>query len=50
MPLVSAFLAYLSASLFGIGMPANTAYFWLIWAVLLCKTGKMHDDLVADAI
>ena len=50
LPLVSAFLAYLAASLFGIGMPANTAFFWLIWAVLLYKTGKLYSNQAIDAI
>ena len=50
MPLVSAFIAYLAASLFGIGMPANTAYFWLIWAVLLCKTAKWDGNQGFNAI
>ncbi len=30
----SALIAYLAAALFGIGMPANAAFFWLIWASL----------------
>lgn len=30
----SAMIAYLAASFFGIGMPANAAFFWLIWAML----------------
>lgn len=50
MPLVSAFIAYLAASLFGIGMPANTAYFWLIWAALLCKTSKSNGNQGFNAI
>ena len=43
-PLVSAFAAYLAASLFGIGMPANAAYFWLIWGMLLCKTAQLNGN------
>lgn len=49
-PLVSAFIAYLAASLFGIGMPANAAYFWLIWAILLCKTAKKNGNQGFNAI
>ncbi len=43
-PLASAFVAYLADSLFGIGMPANAAYFWLIWAMLLQKTAKVNGN------
>ena len=50
MHLVSAFIAYLAASLFGIGMPANAAYFWLIWAILLCKTAKKNGNQGFNAI
>ncbi len=49
-PLVSAFIAYLAASLFGIAMPANAAYFWLIWAILLCKTAKKNGNQGFNAI
>lgn len=43
-PLASAFIAYLADSVFGIGMPANAAYFWLIWAMLLRKTAKVNGN------
>jgi O-antigen ligase len=40
----SALIAYLTASLFGIGMPANAAYFWLILASLLRETAKENGN------
>ena len=36
----SALIAYLAASLFGIGMPANSAYFWLLWGLLIREIEK----------
>ena len=40
----SALAAYLAASLFGIGMPANDAFFWLIWSSLLRETAKENGN------
>ena len=40
----SALAAYLAASLFGIGMPANDAFFWLIWGSLLRETAKENGN------
>ena len=40
----SALAAYLAASLFGIGMPANDAFSWLIWGSLLRETAKENGN------
>ena len=32
------------AALFGIGMPANDAFFWLIWGSLLRETAKENGN------
>ncbi len=36
----SALLACIAASFFSVSMPANSAYFWLLWGVLLAETEK----------
>ena len=46
----SAVIAYLAASFFGIGMPANSAFFWLLWGLLLRETAKENGNQRFNAI
>jgi len=40
----SALIAYLASSLFGIGMPANSAFFWLLWGLLMRETAEENGN------
>ncbi|MBR5705247.1 MAG: hypothetical protein IKX21_04685, partial [Deltaproteobacteria bacterium] len=46
----SAITAYLFASVFSIAMPANTAFFWLLWGVLLAEIGKNNVNQRFNAV
>ena len=46
----SALIAYLASSLFGIGMPANSAFFWLLWGLLIRETAEVNGNQRFNAI